>query len=304
MTTVSTSAFYERANLQLGGLRKRAESLQSQVGSGQRLARSSDDPVAAARMRELSRRDTLSGVDRANSDRAEADLKLADGALSSTANLVIRARELALQASNGTLSDTDRSLIAIELQDMTTSLLTLSNTRNVAGHALFGGEGTGNAYAIGPGGEGVYLGTADAPLTDLGEGQSVPRSLIGPDIFTFSSNGVPTDLFDTLAALSGALATGGAAASTAASAALGQLDAGLEKITTAQTIIGARLGWIETISDRRAATNELYAQEQSTVGGADLAATITRLQETLTVLEASQASFVRISNTSLFNLLR
>jgi flagellar hook-associated protein 3 FlgL len=36
----------------------------------------------------------------------------------------------------------------------------------------------------------------------------------------------------------------------------------------------------------------------------DIAVTMSRLQETLTVLEASQASFVRLANLSLFSLLR
>ena len=35
----------------MGGLRERANQLQDQIGTGQRLTRSSDDPVAAARLR-------------------------------------------------------------------------------------------------------------------------------------------------------------------------------------------------------------------------------------------------------------
>ena len=46
------------------------------------------------------------------------------------------------------------------------------------------------------------------------------------------------------------------------------------------------------------------ADERAAVGGADLATTMTRLQEVMTVLEASQASFVRLSGLSLFNMLR
>ena len=35
------------------------------------------------------------------------------------------------------------------------------------------------------------------------------------------------------------------------------IDAGLEKITTAQTIVGSRMGWIEIIDERRLMTGEL-----------------------------------------------
>ena len=82
------------------------------------------------------------------------------------------------------------------------------------------------------------------------------------------------------------------------------LDGGLEKITTAQTVVGARLNWIDLMSERRDETSERVAAERAEVGGADIATTISRLQETLTVLEASQASFVRLSNLSLFSMLR
>ncbi|OZA91497.1 MAG: hypothetical protein B7X57_10130, partial [Erythrobacter sp. 34-65-8] len=39
------------------------------------------------------------------------------------------------------------------------------------------------------------------------------------------------------------------------------------------------------------------------VGGADLAATISRLQQVMTTLEASQASYARLASLSLFDRL-
>lgn len=59
MINLSTSAFYDRAGRQIGVLRAEAEKLQQQVGTGQRLTRSSDDPVAAARLRTLERAERL-----------------------------------------------------------------------------------------------------------------------------------------------------------------------------------------------------------------------------------------------------
>lgn len=58
--TNSTAAFFQRSLGQIGGLRGTAESLQQQIATGQRLERSSDDPVASARLRTLSRQDRLS----------------------------------------------------------------------------------------------------------------------------------------------------------------------------------------------------------------------------------------------------
>ena len=92
VNATSTSAFYERATMDFSALRKQAESLQSQLGSGARLSRSSDNPVAASRLRNLMRGAEISSVDLANANRASGDLKLADTALATFAEYVTRAR--------------------------------------------------------------------------------------------------------------------------------------------------------------------------------------------------------------------
>lgn len=303
MVTVSTAAFFERSNLQLGNLRKQAEKLQSQIGTGERLTRSSDDPVAAAKLRSLARRETLSNIDQRNSDRAATDLQLGDQALISIADTVIRAKELAIQAANTTLSDENRLAIGTEIANLRENLLFLANSRDSSGQSLFGGETAGLAYED-VAGVISYIGTATSPLADLGDGQTVERSVTGPEFLNFDPGTGATDMFAVLGALATGLAAGGTAAQTAASDAISVLDSGLEKITTAQTVIGTRQAWVETIDDRRVAMGELLAEEEANIGGADLASTITRLQELMTVLEASQASFIRLTNLSLFDQLR
>ena len=303
MINLSTGAFYERASRQIGSLRERAGELQNQIGSGERLSRSSDDPVAAARLRTLARRDRLSEVDQRNSDRALGDLQLTDRALGSLADLTVRAKELAMQAANQSLGAEQRQLLRAEIDGLRESLLLVANSRNGAGTALFGGEAPGLAYQ--DDGAGItYVGTASAETVGIGDGQSVTRALPGPDVFAFEHAGAPSDLFAVLGTLSAALQDPLADHAAAGQLAMGGVDAGLEKITTAQTIIGSRMGWIEIIEERRLMTSELVADERAEIGGADLATTMTRLQEVMTVLEASQASFLRLASLSLFDKLR
>ena len=101
MTAVSTSAFYDRSTHSIAALRTRAEGLQGDLARGERLTRSSQDPVAAARLRALSRADTLAAVDTAAANRATADLQLAGDALSGFTNAIARVQELATQAEIG-----------------------------------------------------------------------------------------------------------------------------------------------------------------------------------------------------------
>lgn len=303
MTSVSTSAFYDRSNQDLTALRARADALQAAIGSGQRLTAGSDDPVAAARMRTLSRADSFAAIDKTAAARASSDLTLTDQALSSFADSLIRVQELATQAANGVLTAGQRAGIATELDQIRDGMVRLANTRDSAGHALFGGDTPGDAYALDASGNPLYIGTATASDLPLGDGQSVTRGMTGPEFLNFTDAGSPTDLFAVVKNLSDALK--GAAADPAQSArdALGALDSGLETITTRQTVVGARLNWIDLNTERATQMGELRAGEEADVGGTDMALAISQLQQTMTVLEASQASFARLSSLSLFDML-
>ena len=72
-------------------------------------------------------------------------------------------------------------------------------------------------------------------------------------------------------------------------------------------------GLIETLKERvrqeqavqqKHDSRALRAEEQEAVGGTDLTQAVSRLQQTMTVLEATQASFARLSSLSLFSFLR
>ncbi|MBC2652156.1 flagellin N-terminal helical domain-containing protein [Novosphingobium aerophilum] len=304
IVSTSTSAFYDRSTMDIADLRKRAEGLQADLSRGQRISRSSDDPVGASRLRQLQRADSLSQIDVANAAKATADLQLTDGALGSLADYVIRLRELTTQAANGTMTAATRSGIGTEIEAIRNNIIQLANSRDAAGNALFGGQSAGDAYSIDAAGNATYIGTATAGDLPLGDGQNVTRALTGPEVFNFSVNGNPTNLLDALKTLADAFKAGGAGAQQAAQDGLAALNQGLDAVTTAQTVVGSRLSWIDLTTERRTNLGELRANEESDVGGTDIAATVAKLQETMTVLEASQASFTKLASLSLFQLLR
>ena len=305
MTTfaTSTSAFYSRSTLDLTSLRAQAEKLQTQISSGNRLTTSSDDPVAASRLRALSRSDTLSKIDTDAANRATSDLNLADSAMTEFSNTIIRVQQLATQAASGTMTDEQRSSIGTELKQLQSNLVALANTRDSAGHALFGGQTGGDAYTVDASGNASYIGTGTAGQLSLGDGQTVTRGVTGPEFLSFTVNGTQTDIMSVVKTLSDALDAGGTGAATAASNALASLQAGLDSVTTAQTVVGSRLSWIDINVERQTAMATSRATEQQDIGGTDITEAFTRLQELSTVLEASQASFTKLSSLSLFSML-
>lgn len=301
--STSTAAFYDRSTSDIATLRKRAETLQQQIGGGNRLSRSSDDPVAASRLRMLQRSDSLSQIDDTNAGRANADLTLADSALSTFTDYLAKAKDLATNAATGTLTTEQRASIGYELEQLYGNLVSLANSRDSNGHSLFGGEAPGDAYTLDASGNATYVGTASSGDLALGDGQKITRGLTGPEFLNFDLNGTPTNLLAVVKGLADDLQTGTGDRQKAASDGITALSKALDTVTTGQTVVGSRLNWIDLTGDRRTNLGELRATEEDKVGGIDLASSISQLQQTMTVLEASQASFSKLSSLNLFNML-
>lgn len=299
--TNSTLAFYARSRLQMGGLREQAESLQGQLSTGERLSRSSDDPVAASRLRTLQRAEQLGKVDAAIARAASDDLQLTAGGLESVAADLVRVRELAVWAATETIGETERNAIATEIEDLRLRILDSANALDSSGGALFGGEGSGKAYEVDGSGAVTYIGTSASGEIDLGQGQSVTRGFTGPEVFDFTDGGVATDIFAHLAAFASAIRGGAADPAVAARDAMSGLDEALETVTRAQTVTGSRVAWLDVVQDRQVDQSFTRTSQIADTGGVDFASTIAELQQLLTVLEASQASFSRLSNLSLFD---
>lgn len=303
MTTVSTSAFYDSALASMSTLQAQATALQAQISSGKRLSASSDDPVAAAQLRTFAQTDAISTVDVGDSNAAQASLNLSDNALTSVTNVVQSIQTLAIQASSSTLNDSQRANIGTQITALQQNLIALANSKNPSGNPLFGGETAGPAYSLDTSGNATYVGTASAAQTSLGTGLSVTSGVTGPQVFSFTSGGTATDLLAVVKALGTALQSG-SGGQAAAQTSLTQLSDGLKAVSTAQTLVGTRLAWIDTTNTIRTQVSQQRTDQESNVGSTDITAAVTKLQQTMTALQASQASFVKLSSLSLFSLIQ
>ena len=304
MTPISTAGFYDSAIAHMNALQTQANSLQTQISTGNRIQQSSGDPVGAAQMRSLQAADTLSAADTANAHAATTSLNLADSTLSQMSTIVTQVKTLATQAANGTLTDPQRAAIGTQVSALYQNLVSLANTQDGDGHAIFGGQAAGPAYAVGAGGTASYAGTASANQLSLGNGLSVTTGVTGPQALNFTANGTPTDVLSVVQNLASSLQGGGTASpQAAASAALGTLSTGLATLSSAQTMVGAAQNWVTTTTAIQSQLSASRAQQEADIGGTDIASTVAKLSQTTTVLQASQATFVKLANMSLFSLL-
>lgn len=307
MTSVSTSSLYDSAIFSMNSLQKQANDLQTQISSGNKLQQSSDDPVAAAQMRALQYADAISTANTANANAAKGTLTQTDDTLTQFSSLVSQIQTLATQAANSTLTDTQRASIGAQIGALQQNLVSLANTKDSAGNALFGGSSAGAAYTVDAQGNATYSGSGSAPTVSLGNGMSVTSGITGPEFLNFTSGGTSTDLLTVVKNLADSLQGNGSSGTTpqaAANASLDQLSAGLNAITTAQTMVGARLNWVTTTTTIQTQLAQQRTSQESSIGGTDISTAVSRLQQTMTTLQATQAAFVKLSSLSLFSLIQ
>ena len=296
--TIATSLFYDRATAAMTSLTARADTLNTQISTGKKLAAPSDDALAYSRLRGLATQTANGDAYAGNLKVAASTLSTADTTLTSIRAQVTRAQELAVQANNGTLSDDNRRAIGQELAGIAQTLTSLANTTDANGQPLFGDTGGGVGLTVAADGSRSFA-SGTAPTVPIGDGQSVATSVTAGAVFSFGG----TDTIKVIADFAATLNAGGTPG-TAGSDAITALATGAAQIDTAQASVGARAARVELEQSSQTAAATERESLRSGLEDTDVTAAITELQKTMTTLQATQASFSKLSALSLFDYLK
>ena len=126
----------------------------------------------------------------ANIDAANTRLNTAQSTLNSVNDLYSSARDLTLQALNGSLSDSDRQAIAVQLGQMRDQLLQMANTTDATGQALFAGtSNTSTPFVKNADGSVSYTGNESQQHAVIGSGLVVPTGESGSSLFMSIAGG-------------------------------------------------------------------------------------------------------------------
>ena len=150
-------------NITTGSQSKSAEKL----SSGYRINRAADDAAGLSISEKM--RKQIRGLDQAstNAEDGVSAVQTAEGALTEVHSMLQRMNELAVQASNGTNSQTDRDAIQSEIDQLTTEIDRVAETTKFNETYLLKGDANGATKKM-------YLEAHDAglkgKLTDNGDG--------------------------------------------------------------------------------------------------------------------------------------
>ncbi len=175
-----------------------------QASTGSKLIDASDDPSAIGSV--FSSRTSIAKSDRYIETIGETqdDIDILDGYLDSAEEIMVRAKEIAVAAQNGSLSQDDLDTYADEVDELQEALLNIANAQ-VDGKYIFAGYDEDNQPFNGD--PVIYSGTSDHKMVEISSGQTVQTNLTGDEVFT-----APYDSFSALSDLADALRNGDSAA--------------------------------------------------------------------------------------------
>jgi flagellin len=139
------------------------------LSSGLRINHAGDDAAGLAISTRFSAQIRGLGVAVRNANDGVSLAQTAEGALQESTNLIIRIRELAVQASNDTNTDDDRANLQAEVSDLVDEIERIATDTQFNGSALLDGSFIGNQLKIGANSkQNVSLRIGDARSTGLG----------------------------------------------------------------------------------------------------------------------------------------
>ena len=267
-----------------------------ELATGSRINQPSDDPAGAAQL--VLNRDQSGQADTflRSITSVNGQLQTADSTLSSVVTALQRAISLGVQGANGTLSNSDRSDVSAELTGIQQQLISLANT-SYQGEFIFSGTATVQPFVANsssPSGV-AYQGNAGVNNVQVGANYSLSINQPGSQVF----NAPGADVFQSISDLINSLNT-----NNGINAAVSEVSSAFNHITSQRVFYGNAINQLNAQQNYLNSEKVNLSTAADAIGGADMAATATTLDQAQLAVNAELSAMSRINQTSLFDFLK
>lgn len=275
---VSDSQIFELSTQSVDAARVRQERLSREALEQRKVFTPSDDPVAAAAaQKENAKLERNEGAER-SINAGVAALQLADNALSSYGDLIVKMKELAIQHANETYDPLNRDAAAAEVLRMREAMVDLANTE-IRGRYLFGGYQTDTPPFDDAG---RYSGDSGVQQYEVAGGVRLAAGVPGDEVFGTAAGGI--DLFQSVRDFETALSDNDLAG---VQQAVDTMDLALEQISTARATVGSQQNAFEIANAVLVQSNIDTAVRRDGAIGVDAAESYLALTRAQTSLDAA-----------------
>ena len=154
---INTNVSSLNAQRNLGQTKGAQQKVLEQLSSGNRINRAGDDAAGLAISENLKAQIRGLGQAERNAQDGISLVQIAEGALSEVGNIMIRLRELAVQAASDTIGPTERKFLNVEFDQLLSEVDRIANSTEFNRVPLL--NGTGSVFDI-------QIGTRNDPLSD------------------------------------------------------------------------------------------------------------------------------------------
>jgi len=299
---ISTALQHQIGVAQMLDQQSKMSRTQLKLASGQKYLTPSENPQVASSLVDFNQRIKVFEQYQDNIVTIRQRLEQENSAVDAAIDITQRIRELAVQGLNAPNQGINRQQIADEIGQLNENLLRIANTQNPNGEYIFSGYASDRRPYELSNGEYSYQGDLQRSLT-IGPEREMADGDVGEQVFGVLDNpaqpaGAIGNVFQAIAQLSADLNN-----NTPTSASLNDLDKALERMSTVQVSIGARLNTL----DMQENLNDAYIIDHKTlvsqIGDLDYAEAISEFNLQQTALQAAQQSYAKVQGLSLFNYL-
>ena len=238
----------------------------ARLSSGQRITKSGDDAAGLSISNKLEA--SVRGLKMAqrNANDGISFVQTAEGGINEVSNILIRLRELSVQAASDTIGDAERGFLNKEVQSLKGEIDRIAQVTNYNGTSLLNGEGNQLTFQVG---------------TEAGE---MNRIEFDPSKTNVQANALGVEGLD-LASKDGALD------------ALGSLDEAIKRVNENRSELGALQNRLHSTSNTLGIAVENLSDARSRIADTDIAAETSTLIKNQ-ILQNAGISVLAQANTS------
>ena len=265
MTVIGTNVAAMRAQSASQSASMQLQQSMERLSSGKRINSAKDDAAGLAIATKMTAQ--IRGLNAAarNANDGVSLAQTAEGALGQISNIVQRIRELAVQSSNGTVTNTDRLGLDNESRALLDQIDTIAATTNFNGVSLLNGSAASVSIQTGVNATDVVsVGLSDSRAVTLNIAKAAAQGTAGTSEIDLSN-------------------------AANASAALATLDTALNTIAASRASLGASQNRLQVTVDNITSTVTNLTEARSRIEDVDFSAETTTLAKSQILSQASTA---------------
>ena len=265
---VSTNLSAINAQRNLVSSQRAIQSSMSQLSSGSRINKAADDAAGLAISENLKAHIRSGRQAHRNANDGISVIQTAEGGLNEINNIVVRLRELGIQASSDTVGDNERGMLNKEVNQLKSEIERIANVTTWGKTKLLNGEGPQFDFQVG-----IFENPGENRITFDASEISVTLGALDLDGVDFASK-------------------------EGAQEALGRLDAAQTTINSKRATMGAMQNRLNSAADNLAIADENLSAANSRIRDTDVAMASAELTRNSILLQAGTSTLAQANSSN------